>query len=894
MSEGVTGNGRDPLAGIDAMLPYRYAARPAGGYTVVRKDLLRSLTEATLVKQLSVVRGPAGSGKSTLLAQWREVCRDMNRPVAWLTIDQADRHLPRFVEGLAAAVERAGCAEIAAAFRAMPEAVLHASPVHISQYLASTCNRSDNRIAIALDQFEEADDDVLGEVLSGFLGHSVDTRLVIASRTRLRFPLGNLRARDQVFEIGASDLNLTPLETHDLFGWMPEIFTRRLHYETSGEAVAVGFARRAMEPISRDLAGLDGWQDQLHEYYRTGVLDRLPIDMREAMSRLIIVERFDLSLASALIGRNATSLIERLHHGDGILLRHRGSQEFYFSEMLRRFLETRLGWLTDGEHKALHRCAAAWFADRGRQSEALRHAVEAGDCDHARDLLDRIGLANVVLQQGVAAAHKLFEAIGVALEDAPIEFHSSLAIIHAHEGRLDQAVRHLDEVRRAARGDEAIAAGVAEQLTLAEAIVAGLSDDSNVAGTAPALSHYLRSAPAGDHENRALAQIFLSWVSFCQGDPTTALALSAGAAEDYAETDAVFGSVYMHIHRVIYMLWLNELEGALEEATLAEQITLIFFPNDPRLRATTAALRAGLLFELGRPDPLTDMTALVGTVGAVAQWAEIQIWCHVQGARAALAKGASQEARGIVAYGIEVSERLDSPRLRWALELLGVEISLHQGEFRRAHSEARALGLCDITQLNQLPSYLTWQERICAALLAAQLYETKNDPERADTMIDAVRSMLAQIVVPRLEARLAVVEAGLSYSRGDKEGADRQLAAARELHKDGWPIGYFPDGHEANPAVPPTVHRLTSGHALASASVATDAGLAREDPLTARERQILLLLGEGYQNKVAAHRLGLSEATVKFHLRNIYRKLHAQNRTQALAHYRSFVDVWAV
>ena len=48
-----------------------------------------------------------------------------------------------------------------------------------------------------------------------------------------------------------------------------------------------------------------------------------------------------------------------------------------------------------------------------------------------------------------------------------------------------------------------------------------------------------------------------------------------------------------------------------------------------------------------------------------------------------------------------------------------------------------------------------------------------------------------------------------------------------------------------------------------------------------------MLLGEGHQNKVAAHRLGLSEATVKFHLRNIYRKLKAQNRTQALARYRS-------
>ena len=56
-----------------------------------------------------------------------------------------------------------------------------------------------------------------------------------------------------------------------------------------------------------------------------------------------------------------------------------------------------------------------------------------------------------------------------------------------------------------------------------------------------------------------------------------------------------------------------------------------------------------------------------------------------------------------------------------------------------------------------------------------------------------------------------------------------------------------------------------------------------------RERQILHFMGEGHPNKVTAHRLGLSEATIKFHLRNIYRKLSAQNRTQALARYRALV-----
>jgi DNA-binding NarL/FixJ family response regulator len=51
--------------------------------------------------------------------------------------------------------------------------------------------------------------------------------------------------------------------------------------------------------------------------------------------------------------------------------------------------------------------------------------------------------------------------------------------------------------------------------------------------------------------------------------------------------------------------------------------------------------------------------------------------------------------------------------------------------------------------------------------------------------------------------------------------------------------------------------------------------------LTTREVEILDLLCKGTQNKLIAHRLNLSENTIKAHVRNIYRKLHVRNRTEA-------------
>jgi DNA-binding NarL/FixJ family response regulator len=52
--------------------------------------------------------------------------------------------------------------------------------------------------------------------------------------------------------------------------------------------------------------------------------------------------------------------------------------------------------------------------------------------------------------------------------------------------------------------------------------------------------------------------------------------------------------------------------------------------------------------------------------------------------------------------------------------------------------------------------------------------------------------------------------------------------------------------------------------------------------ITARERQVLQLGGEGLSNKEIAAKLGLSDKTVRNHMNNIFVKLRAHDRTQAV------------
>ena len=71
---------------------------------------------------------------------------------------------------------------------------------------------------------------------------------------------------------------------------------------------------------------------------------------------------------------------------------------------------------------------------------------------------------------------------------------------------------------------------------------------------------------------------------------------------------------------------------------------------------------------------------------------------------------------------------------------------------------------------------------------------------------------------------------------------------------------------------------------------ATDQRVSLRDDLTARERHVLRSLRLGHQNKIIAYELGISESTVKVHLRNIMKKLNASNRTQVALGGQLFFD----
>jgi DNA-binding NarL/FixJ family response regulator len=65
------------------------------------------------------------------------------------------------------------------------------------------------------------------------------------------------------------------------------------------------------------------------------------------------------------------------------------------------------------------------------------------------------------------------------------------------------------------------------------------------------------------------------------------------------------------------------------------------------------------------------------------------------------------------------------------------------------------------------------------------------------------------------------------------------------------------------------------------------AAAAEVEELSPREREILELLAEGFPNKEIAGRVGVTDGTVRWHLRHVYHKLHVRSRTEAALKFRS-------
>jgi NarL family two-component system response regulator LiaR len=135
---------------------------------------------------------------------------------------------------------------------------------------------------------------------------------------------------------------------------------------------------------------------------------------------------------------------------------------------------------------------------------------------------------------------------------------------------------------------------------------------------------------------------------------------------------------------------------------------------------------------------------------------------------------------------------------------------------------------------------------------------------------------IAEIKAEDPEARILVLT---SFADDDKVFPAIKAGALGYLLKDSSPqqlLQAIRDVHRGESALDPAIARKL----IRELNQPPD--LPRtEEPLTAREAEVLRLVAQGLSNQEIAERMVVSERTVRTHVSNILSKLHLANRTQA-------------
>jgi ATP/maltotriose-dependent transcriptional regulator MalT len=367
---------------------------PVARTRVSRPQLLDVLTGPP--RRLTLVRAPAGWGKSTLLADWQEAEREP-RAFAWLALDEQDNDPVRFwtyaVEALHTALP--GLGGSARVLTQTPGLDLVEAMLPV---LVNELDAAQGDAVFVLDDYHLITHDGIHDGVRFLVQHLPrSVELAVSTRTEPPFPLSRLRANGDLVEIDAAALSFSDEEAGALLNDLHGLDVDRdavatLRARTEGWAAGLYLAalslhgRQDSEVFVEAFAGDDR---SVVDYLSEEVLAAQPEEIRVFLRRTSILGRLSASLCDAVAGTSlSASLLETIARSNFFLLHLDTKREWYryhhlFGELLRNELEAAEPELVP----ELHRRAAAWLEGAAFPSEAIHHAIAAGDTEAASELI---------------------------------------------------------------------------------------------------------------------------------------------------------------------------------------------------------------------------------------------------------------------------------------------------------------------------------------------------------------------------------------------------------------------------------------------------------------------------------------------------------------------------
>jgi LuxR family transcriptional regulator, maltose regulon positive regulatory protein len=867
------------------------AKDPSGTRGLLDRDDLLEMLDRALTKRVTVVSAPPGSGKTSLLRLWADRSMDRVR-VAFVSVERDQQDAQGFWSGVLEAI-RSPVASIDP--QAKPAATTAVDGEQaVDAILSELVDRGEPLVLIIDDLHELRSAEAVGQ-LERFLGVVPGfVRVVLSSRRDPPVRLHRLRLVGEVAEIRAGDLRFSEGETRALLAGSGVVLSdggaAALYGRTEGWAAGLRLAVISLSghgDPERFVAEFSGTDRAVGEYLMAEMLERQPFEVQGMLLRTSLVDRVNGELAGLLSGGlGSERMLLELEDANAFVVSLDAERTWFrYHQLLGDFLRLELRRTLGEEVPGLHRRAAGWFADHGDVVEAVRHTLAAGDWpDAARLLADHLFSLTLDGQEGrIAALLRSFPA-GASAD------HPELALAHAavelNQGRLEDA---------------------AAQLALAESHVESAPPARRRRLAMAIASLRLALARRSGHFTEVMEQVNLL-------DASTADEPSHHAGSELR------GVALMNLG--IVETWSRRFDDAerhlSEGAVLAQAIGRPYLEVGCRahqvfpttlVSLASARERGRQAVALAERYGLGDQPILAPALGAVAFWA---IWM-----------GEFDEGESALRRAWEVAEPQIDPAAAVLLHLVTGQLHAARGQHRAA-VEAFAAGAQAQALLTGVHAFATpvvgWLAAAQARLgMVDEARETLAEFSAEDERVGAIRNARAVICIaegdpagaldelrdvpdftPPTGPAFTLVEthllAGIAHlllgDRNDAAAAAEAALAAAEPDRLIFPFAMTGAGKLLD-ALP---HHETAHGALladivdvlqgAPAPSADRERLPQSEELSPGELRVLRYLPTNLTRPEIASELIVSVHTVNTHIRNIYSKLGARDRSAAVRRAR--------
>jgi LuxR family maltose regulon positive regulatory protein/serine/threonine-protein kinase PknK len=890
---------------------------PASDGGFVPRERLIAQLRAGRSKRLALIHAPAGFGKTTLAMQWQRVLRADGVPVAWLSLNRDDNDAAWFLSRLISAVRRVE-PTLAGELAAVLEEQSDDAQRYVLTELVNQIAEYRKSLAIVLDDWHLIEDRQTSAALDFLLDVGPpNLHLIVTSRTRAPAVSG-LMVRNQVTEIDADQLRL---DQHESASFLRDLNALTLDNEelhqlwssTEGWVAALQLVtlslRNSADPSSL-IRGFSGRHHSIGDYLAGNVLDALPADLLDFLLTTSICERMCGDLAAAVSGQpRGRAVLEELERRDMFLRPLDSDREWFrYHHLFASYLRRRLERDHPDRIVGLNRAASRWFADHGLLSEAVTHALAAGDETRALDLVERQAMSMVEHSRMATLLGLIKKLPQHRLPDRP-GLQIAVAWANCLLQRPQPAQTALHHVRAAlGNAKDAESREILGEVDVVQAAIDIYSDRIDRAGKL--VSPYVQDEPGLRPWLVAVSCNIHTFVDIQSFEYDKARSRQQWANAFHATTRGPFAGVYGRCFAGIAAF--AQLEVLAAELLYEDALSLARETAGQHSHAArlAGAMLGRLRYERGEVDAAEELLEECHELGAESGVAEFMIASYTILARIRALRGDLDEAWCLLDEGRQVGQQLALPRLIAAVDHERVRLHLSLGQVGAAECVVAA----HAKEMPQGRDGIAMSIRHSDLGMRAQILSAHGDHHAAAGLLSQVQAEAASVGWRYAEAAAGVLVAIAQSQAGDTEAAIRTIApvlttAARTgLHRtitDGgpelgklllnvraagrggrWPADLDPVPADYLSQLLATVNAETDVPARGGIDQVPHTGLTPNEPLTAREIVILRLLERGLSNKEIARNLSVTINTVKWYLKSIYLKLGVARRGEAVAEAR--------